>query len=181
MGSMTDETEDDEDNRAGVFDVLIKAGADLSAVNSAIHSAAASRSERRLVRLIAAGANFDASHANGTVPSHVAAANGNERMMAVLIEAGANTDAIDDDRCTPCHIGAANRNERVLALLIEAGVDLNAADYRGVTPLLFLAEPLLSSCRRRERRTTACCFGSFSGSTILSLIFQMLFVWLGTC
>jgi len=125
-----------------VVDVLIQAGADLSAKDengALLLSIVAGRSERRefLNVLIQAGADVNAKGSYGETPLMSAAKGTDHETMRILIQAGADVNAKDDYGSTVL-MHAVRRGsyiEEALDILIQAGADVNAKDDKGETAL----------------------------------------------
>ncbi|XP_063228401.1 transient receptor potential channel pyrexia-like isoform X2 [Bacillus rossius redtenbacheri] len=145
-----------------VVSALLAAGADPNARASkgggtALHAAAALRSEAAARRLLAAGARASGPPGAET-PLHVAAASGSLAVAKVLVDRGPAwiVNAADEEGRTPLHRAATAGARDVLALLARRSGDLSAEDSCGLAvvdvvfacvprPVLFLAE-LLDSC-----------------------------------
>ena len=84
---------------------------------------------------IAAGADVNAKHMNGTTPLYVAALGGHKEIAELLIAKGVDVNAKNEKSWTPLHIAARSGHEEIAELLIEKGADLNAKDNDDGTPL----------------------------------------------
>ena len=86
-------------NRKDIVALLIKAGADVSAIDTgggqsrALHTAAFRNHPEIVQLLIDAGADIDAKNKHGETPLHNAAGNGSIDVMRILLKAGADPNA----------------------------------------------------------------------------------------
>jgi hypothetical protein len=85
--------------------------------------------------LVEAGADKEASDADGWTPLNVAACEGHVAVVTALVEAGADKEAAAADGWTPLNVAACHGHVAVVTALVEAGADKEAADADGTTPL----------------------------------------------
>ena len=77
--------------------------------------------------LVAAGANVDASDANGITALHRAAAAGELVAASVLIDLLANVNAVDNTGTTALHTACENGHTRLVQLLLVEGAGVSVA------------------------------------------------------
>lgn len=110
--------------RPEILNSLIKAGADVNAINrfglAPLHQAA--RDHLAVGILIAAGADVNARCKYGTTPLHAAAYRRAADSVAAMAAAGANVNATMKDGCTPLHLAA-----KVLSDDVRYGGPVSAA------------------------------------------------------
>jgi ankyrin repeat protein len=83
-------------------------------------------------RLIASGADVDATGPRQITAAHVASEEGRAEILELLLEAGARIDRPDKDRMYPLHLAA---NARIANVLIAHGAKVDAsAEREGPTP-----------------------------------------------
>lgn len=137
-------------NRGCVPDILnslIKAGADVNAVNSfglaPLHQAA--HDHIAVAVLIAAGADVNGRSEHGTTPIHTAATRRAADSVAAMAAAGADVNATMKDGCTPLHLatkvlgddiryGGPERAAKLVDTVVEllkAGADPRLLDAKG--------------------------------------------------
>lgn len=118
---------------------LIRAGADVNAVDSGERTPAHLAVERNLPELIAplaeAGASLDEVDRVGWPPLHWAAAKDRLEVVQALIEAGADVQARTTRGGTVLHEAAASGRGEILKLFLELGVDPNEPAADGSLPL----------------------------------------------
>jgi ankyrin repeat protein/tetratricopeptide (TPR) repeat protein len=89
-----------------------------------------------LKRLIDAGANVNATLANGETPLHYAVAGNKPEILALLVEHGANVNAArDHNGWTPLHYAVEAARPGLAELLLRKGADPNVRASGGSTPL----------------------------------------------
>lgn len=91
-------------------------------------------------RLVARGADVDATGVGGMTPLMVAASTGFLDAVAFLLAHGASVSAADKFGKTPLMFAARYGHTAVTRLLISSGADVNAQDRDGHSPLMFSAE-----------------------------------------
>lgn len=101
--------------------------------------------------LLKAGADVKAVNEKSSTPLHEAAGARHAGVATFLIISGAEVNARDEDGLTPLHLAARGRRwaghemaAETCAVLLKAGADVNAPDARGQTPL-DLAQPQTGS------------------------------------
>jgi len=114
--------------------------------DTALHIAAAGYQAESARRLIAAGADPDASNRHGDEPLHAAAVgdpgspNWNpakqEETLVVLIEAGADPNCVNKSGVSPLHRAARTRCAAAVRVLLERGADPARRNKNGSTPML---------------------------------------------
>jgi ankyrin repeat protein len=144
------------EGNARVFELLISRGAKLNLKTKEIdpefgggatllHVAAAKSRVEIAGKLIAAGANVNASDDNGCMPLCEAAIHGSADMVKLLLSHGANVGGrgknseghLNSD--TAIHCAAASGRTDVVRLLIDAKAAIDAVDEEGNTPLHYAA------------------------------------------
>jgi ankyrin repeat protein len=89
----------------------------------------------RFRRLLADGADANATGENGKSVLHCAATWDNQPVASILIDHGANIHASDSGGFTPLHLAASYSGEGVIGLLLDRGANIDARDNDGWTPL----------------------------------------------
>lgn len=140
---------------AEVVGLLIDAGAE-DKDSDALFAATYQNDVAALDRLIAAGANVNASAEGKTHPLHVAAANGCAEAIKRLIAAGAYVDCVDRFESTPLHVAAIHDQGDAIEALAAGKANLHARDDRGKTPLHVAAESGMREAVRRLAAVGAC-------------------------
>jgi uncharacterized protein len=103
-------------------------------------AAAASRQDARAVAaLLAAGADPNASSAEGAPALHWLVRVGDDATTQRLLDAGADPNSVSLYGVTPLSLAASNGDVRMLGVLLAAGADPNAPDGAGETPLMTIA------------------------------------------
>jgi ankyrin repeat protein len=91
-------------------------------------------------RLLAAGANANASNDYGSTPLSEAAVVGNVAVIKKLLKAGANVESANADGQTALMIIARSSNLEAAKLLLDKGANVNARErWRGQTALMWAA------------------------------------------
>src|SRR5690606_3389578 len=88
---------------------------------------------------IAAGADVDAPHPDGTTPLLWAVHRGDLEMVEALIGAGASVDAANEFGVTPLLEASRAGDAAIIAALLAAGADVSRAHPTGETPLMAAA------------------------------------------
>lgn len=92
--------------------------------NTALHWAALANDARAVDRLLAGGADPQATNRSGATPLHYGT--GNDRIVRALLRAGASPSAKSANGATPLHSAAARpQGFRSVRLLLDAGADPN--------------------------------------------------------
>lgn len=103
--------------------------------NTALMFAARDGDAEEVKRLLAAGANVNASNNIGCTALILAAYFGRVEMVSFLINSGAYVNARDDFGMTPLMNASQNGHAEIVRRLINAGADVNIAAAQGVTAL----------------------------------------------
>jgi ankyrin repeat protein len=91
-------------------------------------------------RLIAGGANVNASNDYGSTPLAEAAVTGNVEVIRALLKAGADVNATNADDQSALMILARSNNVAAAKLLLARGANVNQREsWRGQTPLMWAA------------------------------------------
>lgn len=101
-----------------------------------LHAAARAGDPAVVADLLAAGADVNASNAEGLTPLHLAALRGDAKTVQLLLAAGADVAGRDGLGRTPLHYAASAGADSVIERLLTSGADVNAVDATGQTPLL---------------------------------------------
>lgn len=89
-----------------------------------------------VIRLLAdAGADLNATDAEGGTALHAAASGGSMNVLKLLVDKNARLDIQDDDGSTPLLLALLQTRYDVAEYLIENGADLNMKDAYGVAPI----------------------------------------------
>lgn len=89
-----------------------------------------------VVRLLAAGADFNAVTVNGATPLMFAVLGGDEAIVALLLDAGARHEAQAKLGWTALALAAVKGYVQVVEVLLDAGADQRIRDAYGWTPLM---------------------------------------------
>lgn len=101
---------------------------------TALHYAAVESSDPAVVQvLVEAGADLEARDSAGSTAIHYAAQNQNDEIIRALIEAGADITATQEGGATPLHLAALHSTPAVLTAIMDAGADILAVDWDGKT------------------------------------------------
>ena len=103
--------------------------------NTALFYAAKGIRPGMALDLIAAGADINATHENGSTALHRSVDTQMADICHALIENGANPNAANNDGATPLHIAAIRGGKEIIIALIIAGANTQARDNNGHTPL----------------------------------------------
>jgi cytohesin len=111
----------------------------------------------RVLELLDAGADPDASDGHGRTPLLEAAFGGHSTTVSALIEAGANPNARDADGWTPLMEAASKGRVHIVKQLVAANADANARNRVGQTALEVVARDHIGLARliRRAAETGA--------------------------
>ncbi len=91
-------------------------------------------------RLIAAGADVNASNDYGATPLSEAAVTGNVEVIRALLKAGADVNATNADGQSPLMVLARTSNVAAAKLLVDRGANVNQREeWRGQTALMWAA------------------------------------------
>lgn len=107
---------------------------------SPLHAAAHMSNLKMLDRLLAAGADIDASDCQGETALHQAALTGDSITAPYLLEHGAALDKKKggtEETALALSVRAGHSN--IAELLLKAGADINCRDAHGLTPLMVAA------------------------------------------
>lgn len=130
-----------ENGHAEIVDILIKAGADVDALDrwgcTPLHAAVWNVQSVIAKNLVRNGANvlLKNDDCQETALYHAAMRGFDPDCVTFLIENGADVNCVNNFGRTPLHTAAKHGHMRVAEILIEHGAKVNAADMRGVTPL----------------------------------------------
>lgn len=107
-------------------------------INSDLESATSSGNVTEAGRLLANGADINATNRrNGITPLYAAVLSGHKDVVEFLVAKGADVNAKSNDGYTSLHAAAADGYKDVVALLIAKGADVNARNNDGVPPLFW--------------------------------------------
>ncbi|ETV93253.1 hypothetical protein, variant [Aphanomyces invadans] len=101
-----------------------------------LHEAASLGLAEDIVKLIANGANVNASDAAGTTPLMIAASLGHRTICQCLVDANADLNAADADGSTALHVAAYHGQLDIAAMLIHAGADVSSTRPDGINVLI---------------------------------------------
>jgi len=121
-----------------IADILLDAGANLHATDTndmtPLHHAALYNNDQLTTKLLAAGANIEASPKTAT-PLIYAVVPDNAKTATVLIKAGANPLARNRTGQTTLHFAVCFCHSETINLLLANGADVEARDHKKNTPL----------------------------------------------
>ena len=107
----------------------------------ALHKAVLEADHAEVKRLLAAGADANASDVDGVTPLLYAVSVGDVEIIAALLAAGGNVNAADKEPETSfLHWGAQWDYPDVIDILVENGADINRQNENGETALHWAAE-----------------------------------------
>lgn len=86
-----------------------------------LHAAAHKGDATQIARLLAAGANPNATDNHGRTPVHVATFAAQRAALRALVKGGANLELLENDRYDAVTIAAVNNDEETLRLLLSLG------------------------------------------------------------
>jgi ankyrin repeat protein len=108
-----------------VLGVALAAPADPTS-RAALADATEQRDTAGVRKLLAAGADVNATQVDGTTALHWAAYQEDAETVALLVRAGANVNAVNRYGAPALAQACANGNAAVIKLLLDAGADANA-------------------------------------------------------
>ncbi|XP_067660118.1 putative ankyrin repeat protein RF_0381 [Haliotis asinina] len=126
-----------------VFDVLVKAGADLSLVagnkETILHVACEGGNVEIIKYLLTQGiVDIDNQDSNGRTPVMQAATFGQNDAFDLLVEAGANLSLVDYDEETIFQLSCEGGNVDIIKyVLAHENVDINGRDGSGLTTVMY--------------------------------------------
>jgi ankyrin repeat protein len=132
------------DSIAAIVDLLIEAGANVSAVGgqfgTAVAAAALKGSATLLGNIIEKGGKLDVPDPMGRLPIHLASVHGNDH-FGVIVDAGGDTLPKDKVGRTPLHWAAQSGQVSVVERVLEEAGDkvVDQVDNDGWTPLCWAA------------------------------------------
>ena len=106
---------------------------------TALFTAAMCGEEAAARRLLAMGADPDATADNGATPLHAAVYGGLPELVSLLLDRGVQVDARDHKGRTPLHMAAWQGQKASAGLLLARGAAIDARDQEGDTPLHWAA------------------------------------------
>ncbi|XP_067660126.1 putative ankyrin repeat protein RF_0381 [Haliotis asinina] len=133
------------DGRKDVFDVLVKAGANLSLVNSnnesILHLACVEENVEIVKYLMKRDiVDINSQDINGWTPIMHAVSGGHKDVFDVFLEAGADLSHVSHKKENILHLACDGGNTEIVKYLVKQDiVDLNSQDVNGWTPLMFAA------------------------------------------
>ncbi len=122
--------------------LLLPAGrivADEESKQATLADAAESQQSERLLRLLASGADVNATQADGMTALHWAVYHDDTQLTSKLIEAGANVTAENRYGVQPLLLACQNGSADTIRLLLDAGADVEASLAGGETALMTAA------------------------------------------
>lgn len=126
-------------NNAAALEALIKAGADVDAVDkkntNALMRAAASDAKQAVAVLLKHHAKTDIKDKNGSTVLVYSVKSKDPEIAGMLIDAGADVNAQLNDGSTVLMAALITKNKDVASLLINKGADLNIKNAKGKTAL----------------------------------------------
>jgi ankyrin repeat protein len=130
-------------NRAGLVELLLKAGADINAKTNGGDTAlviAAKFCRTGITELLLnAGAEVNAKDKEGSTALMMAASNRSKETVKLLLDRGADVHAKDNVGATALMQAATYGRRHIVALLLRRGADIHAKDDDGLTALVDVA------------------------------------------
>ncbi|CAN5605615.1 hypothetical protein BH24ACI2_BH24ACI2_05200 [soil metagenome] len=128
--------------RIGIVKILIKAGADVNAINprwstTPLMAAASSGQAESVQLLIDSGAELETKKMGRTCLFN-AVESRNKKTVQILINSGADVNVSDDWGITPLMCAVVGESIESAKMLLEAGANVNAADQNGNTAFDFV-------------------------------------------
>ena len=117
----------------------LAASAAMAAPPATLLDAVESGDRTAALRLLAKGANPNATGPDGTTPIMWAAANDDVELVRALVKAGANVGARNHFGTSALTEAATTGSASVIDVLLKAGADPNSANPEGETPLMAAA------------------------------------------
>ncbi|XP_046571007.1 ankyrin repeat domain-containing protein 50-like [Haliotis rubra] len=130
------------DGHKDVFDVLVKAGADLSQVSNnketTLHLACVGGNIEIIMYFMKYGiVDIDSRDINGWTPVMNASSAGHKDVFDVLVEAGADLSQVSNEKETILHIACRGENVEIFKYLMKHDiVDIDSRDMDGWTPVM---------------------------------------------
>ena len=151
--------------RSGVCTVLLgcalASGGPVASAQTRLPLAAAARAADAdaVARLIAQGADVNATEGDGSTALHWSSYRDDGASAERLLRAGARVNAVNDLGATPLWAACVNGSDAMVQRLLEAGADPNLALLSGETPLMAAARvgsvPVVARLLARGARTGA--------------------------
>ncbi|CAI5949655.1 unnamed protein product [Closterium sp. NIES-64] len=159
--------------RAAVVEVLLKAGADATAVNTGGRAAlhyAASKGHVAIVHSLLRSPAVQKKGINqrdklGCSPLHRAAGADQSAVCEVLVEEGAAIDAADNAGRTPAMTAAECAHDQVVLLLVRHGASLDVRDKEGLSLLDHCSSAQLRKAVQHTAHTAAHGAGDTAGGS----------------
>ncbi len=100
-----------------------------------LHYAAVNEEEDHIRRLVASGADVNATTMDGASALTLVAMTGKCEMVTTLIQLGANPNCVEKNGMSPLHFAAKNGHINVIEKLYSEGANLNICGLQSSTPL----------------------------------------------